>query len=135
MQSAGSGDRRGRRELKRASVERNCWMRFSGGGGGGGVGGASGSGLVLAEVVEVGAGEEKGVKCSEIGTIGKRDVQNVYFSNGVEIGKGESMMRDVEWRVHYMNYLPPTPASAPPPPTTGVGVESSAHMQTANFIA
>lgn len=35
VQSAGSGDRRGRIELKRASVARNCWMRFSGGGGGG----------------------------------------------------------------------------------------------------
>lgn len=65
-------------------------MRFSGGGNGG-------------------VGEEKGIKCSDIGTMGKRDVQNVYFSNGVEVGKGEIMMRDVEWRVHYVNSLPPPP--------------------------
>lgn len=111
VQSAGSGDRRGRRELKRASVERNCWMRFSGGGGGGGGGGRGGGlvVLVVAGAVEMGAGEEKGVKCSDIGTMGKRDVQNVYFSNGVDVGKGESIMRDVEWRVHYMNPLPPHP--------------------------
>lgn len=105
MQSAGRLDRRGRRELKRASVARNCWMRFSGGG----EGGRGWLVVVGAVVVEVGAGEEKGVKCSDIGTIGKRDVQNVYFSNGVEVGKGESMMRDVEWRVHYMSSLPTPP--------------------------
>lgn len=134
VQSAGSGDRRGRRELKRASVERNCWMRFSGGGGGGG----SGGGLLVmlvAGAVEVGAGEEKGVKCSEIGTMGKRDVQNVYFSNGVETGKGESMMRDVEWRVHYMNSLPPlTPASAPPPTTGGWSRIISAQATNGTFV-
>ncbi len=92
MQSAGRGDRRGRRELNRASVARNCWMRFSGGGEGRGGGGLA----VVSGAVEVGAGEEKGVKCSDIGTMGKRDVQNVYFSKGVEVGKGESMIRDVE---------------------------------------
>lgn len=92
-------------------------MRFSEGGEGRGGGGLA----VLAGAVEVGAGEEKGVKCSEIGTMGKRDVQNVYFSKGVEVGKGESMMREVEWRVHYMNSLAPIP-SAPSPPT---GVESN----------
>lgn len=63
--------------------------------------------VVVAGAVEIGAGEEKGVNCSDIGTMGKRDVQNVYFSNGVDVGKGESIMRDVEWRVHYMNSLPP----------------------------
>lgn len=119
MQSAGRGDRRGRRELNRASVARNCWMRFSGGGEEGGGGGL----VVVAGAVEVGVGEEKGVKCSDIGTMGKRDVQNVYFSNGVEVGKGESMMRDVEWRVHYVYSLPPPPLRA-----AGGGVESSAHM-------
>lgn len=41
--------------------------------------------------------------------MGKRAVQNVYFSKGVEAGKGESMMREVEWRVHYYNSLPPPP--------------------------
>lgn len=92
--------------------------------------------IVVSGAVEMGAGEENGVKCSDIGTMGKRDVQNVYFSNGVDVGKGESIMRDVEWRVHYMNSLPPpTPlASASPPPTTttktGVGVESLAHTIT-----
>ena len=53
MQSAGRGDRRGRRELNRASVARNCWMRFSGGGEGRGGGGLA----VVAGAVEVGAGE------------------------------------------------------------------------------
>lgn len=92
MQSAGRGDRRGRRDPNRASVARNCWMRFSEGGEGRGGGGLA----VLAGAVEVGAGEEKGVRCSDIGTMGKRDVQNVYFSKGIEVGKGESMMREVE---------------------------------------
>lgn len=95
-------------------------MRFSGGEEGGGCGS-----VVVAGAPEVGVGEEKGVKCSAIGTMGKRAVQNVYFSNGVEVGKGESMMRDVEWRVHYVK-LPAHPLSAPPPPT---GVESN-HQHT-----
>lgn len=102
-------------------------MRFSGGGNGGGRGGL----VVVAGAIEVGAGDEKGIKCSDIGMMGKRDVQNVYFSNGVEVGKGEIIMRDVEWRVHYVNSLPhPLRAAA----ADGGGVESSAHRHKGRNI-
>lgn len=110
-------------ELNRASVARNCWMRFSEGGEGRGESGLA----VLAGAVDVGAGEENGVRCSDIGTMGKRAVQNVYFSKGVEVGKGESMMREVEWRVHYDKSLPPPLRGAAADEGDGVGSLAHRH--------
>ena len=122
LQSGGSGARVLERAERRASVARNCSGRSDVGGGlkrlvraSGGTGGISGGlfdevegwsaesfGFVAAlgtpEALVGSEGRSKGVRCSEVGILGKEAVEKRYRSKGSD--SGEWIIREVEDMVH-----------------------------------
>lgn len=119
LQSGGSGVRLLERAERRESVARNCSGRSDVGGGlkrlvraSGGISGglfdevepwsAEGFGFVAAlgasEALVGSEGRSKGVRCSEVGILGKEAVEKRYRSKGSD--SGEWIIREVEDMVH-----------------------------------